>query len=36
MKISNATGLRFGYSVATLLLLLAITACGRGNVHAAA
>jgi RND family efflux transporter MFP subunit len=35
MKISNATGLRFGYSVATLLLL-AITACGRGNVHAAA
>src|SRR5882757_998194 len=35
MKISNATGLRFGCSVATLLLL-AITACGRGNVHAAA
>jgi membrane fusion protein (multidrug efflux system) len=35
MKISNATGLKFGYSVATLLLL-AITACGRGNVHAAA
>jgi membrane fusion protein (multidrug efflux system) len=35
MKITNATGLRFGYSVATLLLL-AITACGRGNVQAAA
>jgi RND family efflux transporter MFP subunit len=36
MKISNATGLRFGYLVAPLLLLLAITACSRGNVHAAA
>jgi RND family efflux transporter MFP subunit len=36
MKISNATGLRFGYLVASLLLLLAITACSRGNVHAAA
>jgi len=36
MKISNATGLKFGYLVASLLLLLAITACGRGNVHAAA
>jgi RND family efflux transporter MFP subunit len=36
MKISNATGLRFGYLVASLLLLLAITACGRGNVQAAA
>jgi len=35
MKINNATGLRFGYLVASLLLLLAITACGRGNVHAA-
>ena len=35
MKISNATGLRFGYLVASLLLLLAITACGRGSVHAA-
>jgi RND family efflux transporter MFP subunit len=35
MKISNGTGLRFGYLVASLLLLLAITACGRGNVHAA-
>src|SRR5882672_8695002 len=36
MKISNATGLKFGYLVASLLLLLTITACGRGNVHAAA
>jgi membrane fusion protein (multidrug efflux system) len=36
MKISNATGLRFGYLVASLLLLLAIAACSRGNVHAAA
>jgi RND family efflux transporter MFP subunit len=35
MKISNATGLRFGYVITSLLLLLAITACGRGNVHAA-
>jgi RND family efflux transporter MFP subunit len=35
MKISNATGLKFGYFVASLLLLLTITACGRGNVHAA-
>jgi membrane fusion protein (multidrug efflux system) len=35
MKISNATGLKFGYFAAPLLLL-AITACGRGNVHAAA
>jgi RND family efflux transporter MFP subunit len=35
MKISNATGLRFGYLVASLLLLLALTACGRTNVHAA-
>ena len=34
MKISNATGLKFGYFAAPLLLL-AITACGRGNVHAA-
>jgi membrane fusion protein (multidrug efflux system) len=32
MKISNATG--FAY-LAAPLLLLAITACGRGNVHAA-
>ncbi|MCU1256542.1 MAG: secretion protein HlyD [Candidatus Angelobacter sp.] len=36
MKISNAAGLRFGYFFASLLLLLAITACSRGNVHAAA
>jgi RND family efflux transporter MFP subunit len=36
MKISNASGLRFGYLVASPLLLLAITACSRGNVHAAA
>jgi RND family efflux transporter MFP subunit len=36
MKISNATGLRFGYVVTSLLLLLPITACGRGNVQAAA
>jgi membrane fusion protein (multidrug efflux system) len=35
MKISNATGLRFGYLVTSLLLLPAITACGRANVHAA-
>src|SRR6267154_4111639 len=35
MKISNATGLKFGYFAAPLLLL-AITACGRGNVQAAA
>jgi RND family efflux transporter MFP subunit len=35
MKISKAIGLRFGYLVASLLLLLAVTACGRGNVHAA-
>src|SRR5882757_6995819 len=35
MKISNASGLKFGYFAAPLLLL-AITACGRGNVHAAA
>jgi RND family efflux transporter MFP subunit len=35
MKIRNATGLRFGYVVTSLLLLLAITACDRGNVHAA-
>src|SRR5689334_18094796 len=35
MKISNASGLRFGYFAAPLLLL-AITACGRGNVQAAA
>jgi RND family efflux transporter MFP subunit len=35
MKISNATGLKLGY-FAVPLLLLAITACGRGNVHAAA
>jgi RND family efflux transporter MFP subunit len=34
MKISNASGLKFGYFAAPLLLL-AITACGRGNVHAA-
>jgi RND family efflux transporter MFP subunit len=36
MKISSVTGLRFWYFVAPLLLLLAITACSRGNVHAAA
>jgi RND family efflux transporter MFP subunit len=35
MKISNASGLKFGYFAAPLLLL-AITACGRGNVQAAA
>jgi RND family efflux transporter MFP subunit len=35
MKISNASGLKFGY-LAAPLLLLAITACGRGNVQAAA
>src|SRR5467141_510532 len=35
MRMSNATGLKFGY-FAVPLLLLAITACGRGNVHAAA
>jgi len=36
MKISNANGLRFEYFVAPLMLLLTITACSRGNVHAAA
>ena len=35
MKISNVSGLKFGYFAAPLLLL-AITACGRGNVQAAA
>lgn len=35
MKISNVSGLKFGYFTASLLLL-AITACGRGNVQAAA
>jgi len=35
MKISNASSLKFGYFAAPLLLL-AITACGRGNVQAAA
>jgi RND family efflux transporter MFP subunit len=35
MRISNATGLKFAYFAASLLLL-AITACGRGNVQAAA
>jgi membrane fusion protein (multidrug efflux system) len=35
MRISNATGLKFAY-FAVPLLLLAITACGRGNVQAAA
>jgi len=34
MKISNVSGLKFGYFAAPLLLL-AITACGRGNVQAA-
>ncbi len=36
MKISNASGLRLGHSVAAMLLLLTTTACSRGNVHAAA
>src|SRR4029077_6020198 len=35
MKISNVSGLRSGYFAAPLLLL-AITACGHGNVQAAA
>ena len=35
MKISNVSGLKFGYFAAPLLLL-AITACGRGNVQASA
>jgi RND family efflux transporter MFP subunit len=35
MRISNATGLKFAYFVVPLLVL-AITACGRGNVQAAA
>jgi membrane fusion protein (multidrug efflux system) len=36
MKISNATGLRSGCFAGPLLLLVVITACSRGNVHAAA